>query len=72
MGCLNWMGAEGGFETIDDFRGLSLPNVTEWKRLEPELPHRREDSRGQMYRGCQLCYTACWDGTHQCIHLDRG
>jgi dihydropyrimidine dehydrogenase (NAD+) subunit PreA len=21
--------------------------------------------------GCQLCYTACWDGAHQCIHLDR-
>ena len=22
--------------------------------------------------GCELCYTACWDGAHQCIHLDRG
>jgi dihydropyrimidine dehydrogenase (NAD+) subunit PreA len=21
--------------------------------------------------GCGLCYTACWDGAHQCIHLDR-
>ena len=21
--------------------------------------------------GCQLCYVACWDGAHQCIHLDR-
>ncbi|MEO6924691.1 MAG: 4Fe-4S dicluster-binding protein, partial [Bryocella sp.] len=21
--------------------------------------------------GCQLCYTACWDGAHQCIHMDR-
>jgi len=21
--------------------------------------------------GCDLCYTACWDGAHQCIHLDR-
>src|SRR5262249_19127244 len=21
--------------------------------------------------GCELCYTACWDGAHQCIHLDR-
>src|SRR5262249_11419098 len=20
--------------------------------------------------GCQLCYTACWDGAHQCIHVD--
>ena len=21
--------------------------------------------------GCQLCHIACWDGAHQCIHLDR-
>ena len=21
--------------------------------------------------GCELCYIACWDGAHQCIHLDR-
>jgi dihydropyrimidine dehydrogenase (NAD+) subunit PreA len=21
--------------------------------------------------GCELCYTACWDGAHQCIHMDR-
>ena len=21
--------------------------------------------------GCQLCHLACWDGAHQCIHLDR-
>src|SRR5262249_30756503 len=20
--------------------------------------------------GCDLCYVACWDGAHQCIHLD--
>jgi dihydropyrimidine dehydrogenase (NAD+) subunit PreA len=20
--------------------------------------------------GCELCYIACWDGAHQCIHLD--
>ena len=21
--------------------------------------------------GCDLCYIACWDGAHQCIHIDR-
>src|ERR1700723_1449933 len=31
-GLLEWM-AEKGFRTIDDFRGLSLPNVREWKQL---------------------------------------
>src|SRR6201982_3535208 len=31
-GLTGWM-AEKGFATIDDFRGLSLPNVREWKEL---------------------------------------
>src|SRR3954451_17035813 len=31
-GLLGWM-AEKGFAAIDDFRGLSLPNVLEWKQL---------------------------------------
>src|SRR5437667_180090 len=21
--------------------------------------------------GCDLCYIACWDGAHQCIHIDK-
>src|ERR1700675_214266 len=31
-GLNNWMD-EKGFKTIEDFRGLSIPNVTEWKHL---------------------------------------
>src|SRR3954465_12423744 len=29
----NWM-EEKGFATVDDFRGLSLPKVTEWQHLD--------------------------------------
>ena len=68
-GLLGWM-AEKGFATIDDFRGLSLPNVREWKHLNLNyqiVARIHED----LCIGCQLCYTACWDGAHQCIHLDR-
>src|SRR5436190_4240408 len=68
-GLLEWM-AEKGFATIDDFRGLSLPNVLEWKQLNLNyqiVARIHED----LCIGCQLCYTACWDGAHQCIHLDR-
>jgi dihydropyrimidine dehydrogenase (NAD+) subunit PreA len=68
-GLLNWM-AEKGFTTLEDFRGLSLPNVREWKQLNLNyqiVARIHED----LCIGCQLCYTACWDGAHQCIHLDR-
>ncbi|MEI9979520.1 MAG: hypothetical protein WDN23_11070 [Edaphobacter sp.] len=68
-GLLAWM-AEKGFATIDDFRGLSLPNVREWKELNLnyQIVARIHE---ELCIGCQLCYVACWDGAHQCIHLDR-
>src|SRR5271165_2349269 len=65
----NWMRTKG-FATIEDFRGLSLPHVTEWKHLNLNfkiVAHIDE----QKCIGCDLCHIACWDGAHQCIHLDR-
>jgi dihydropyrimidine dehydrogenase (NAD+) subunit PreA len=68
-GLLNWM-SEKGFATLDDFRGLALPNVREWKQLNLNYKVIARIDPG-LCIGCQLCYTACWDGAHQCIHLDR-
>ncbi len=68
-GLLNWMAAKG-FDTLDDFRGLALPNVREWKNLNLNFKVVAKINPG-LCIGCQLCYTACWDGAHQCIHLDR-
>jgi dihydropyrimidine dehydrogenase (NAD+) subunit PreA len=65
----NWMRSKG-FASIEDFRGLSLPKVTEWKHLNLNykiVAHINE----QKCIGCDLCHIACWDGAHQCIHLDR-
>ncbi len=42
--------------------------MTEWQHLD--LNYKivaRIDPRTCI--GCQLCYTACWDGAHQCIHV---
>ncbi len=68
-GLLTWM-EQKGFSTLDDFRGLSLPNVREWKELNLNYKVVARIHQ-ELCIGCQLCYTACWDGAHQCIHLDR-
>jgi dihydropyrimidine dehydrogenase (NAD+) subunit PreA len=68
-GLANWMD-EKRFASIEDFLGRSLPRITEWKHLD--LNYRivaRIDE--QKCIGCDLCYAACWDGAHQCIHQDR-
>lgn len=65
----NWMRTKG-FASIEDFRGLSLPRVTDWKHLNLNFKIvARIDE--QKCIGCDLCHIACWDGAHQCIHLDR-
>jgi len=68
-GLSNWMDAKG-FATIEDFRGLSLAKVTEWKNLNLnyKIVARIDEA---LCIGCQLCHIACWDGAHQCIHVDR-
>jgi dihydropyrimidine dehydrogenase (NAD+) subunit PreA len=68
-GLSQWMD-EKGLRTIDDFRGASLPKLTEWKHLDLNYKIVARINR-QTCIGCDLCYIACWDGAHQCIHIDR-
>ncbi|MBI4910848.1 MAG: NAD-dependent dihydropyrimidine dehydrogenase subunit PreA [Acidobacteria bacterium] len=63
-----WMDSKG-FRTLEEFRGLSLPRVTEWQHLDLKYRIVARIDPGKCI-GCQLCYTACWDGAHQCIHVD--
>ena len=65
----NWMD-EKGFRTIEDFRGLSVPKITEWKHLDLNYRIVARINR-ETCIGCDLCYIACWDGAHQCIHVDK-
>jgi dihydropyrimidine dehydrogenase (NAD+) subunit PreA len=59
-----------GYNTIYDFVGKALPNVTEWKHLN--LKHKVVAAiNPDTCIGCDLCYTACDDGAHQAIKLDK-
>jgi dihydropyrimidine dehydrogenase (NAD+) subunit PreA len=68
-GLANWM-QEKGFTRIADFQGGSLAKVEEWKHLNLNYKIVARIHEEKCI-GCELCYTACWDGAHQCIHLDR-
>jgi dihydropyrimidine dehydrogenase (NAD+) subunit PreA len=65
-GLKNWMDSHG-FATLDDFRGRSVPRVTDWKNLNLNYKIVAR-IHPEKCIGCDLCYTACWDGAHQCIH----
>ncbi len=67
-GLSQWMDGKG-FATIDDFRGKSVPRVTEWKHLDLNYKIIARIHPDKCI-GCQLCYVACWDGAHQCIHMN--
>jgi dihydropyrimidine dehydrogenase (NAD+) subunit PreA len=67
-GLSNWMD-EKGFRTVDDFRGLTLPNIMDWKHLDLNYKIVARIHEDKCI-GCELCYIACWDGAHQCIHLN--
>ena len=65
-GLSNWMD-EKGFRTIEDFRGRTVPKTTEWKHLDLNYKIVARINPDKCI-GCDLCYVACWDGAHQCIH----
>jgi dihydropyrimidine dehydrogenase (NAD+) subunit PreA len=43
--------------------------VTEWQHLDLNYKIVARINPDTCI-GCQLCYAACWDGAHQCIHVD--
>jgi dihydropyrimidine dehydrogenase (NAD+) subunit PreA len=67
-GLSNWMD-EKGFRTTDDFRGRTLPKIMDWKHLDLNYKIVARIHEDKCI-GCELCYIACWDGAHQCIHTN--
>ena len=69
-GMLNWM-EEKGFETINDFIGKSVPNITHWEDLDINYHHIAKIDQNKCIH-CGLCYIACEDTSHQSINLEYG
>ena len=68
-GLSDWMDAKG-FKTVNDFIGLSAPNIVDWKKLNLHHKTVAVIDRDKCI-GCDLCYVACNDTAHQCIDIDR-
>lgn len=69
-GLEGWMRRKG-FRALTDFIGRSAARVVEWKNLD--LHHKTAaviDPAKCI--GCEVCFTACNDGAHQCIDLRPG
>ena len=69
-GLSNWMD-EMGFRTLADVRGKSLPRIVSWGDLDLNYKLIAE-IHPEKCIGCQLCYIACEDGSHQSIRLVPG
>jgi dihydropyrimidine dehydrogenase (NAD+) subunit PreA len=69
-GVTNYM-KEKGFSKVSDFVGLASKNTTDWGNLDLNYSVKAVIDNNKCI-GCQLCHVACWDGAHQCIHLQPG
>ncbi len=59
---------EKGMSSVSELRGLAVPGYKDWGDLD--LSYRVvADIDEDKCIGCQLCYVACMDGAHQCIHI---
>ena len=64
-GLSNWMD-EKGYRTLDDFRGLAVPNVVDWQDLNMNYETVARIDQ-ELCIKCGLCHIACEDTSHQAI-----
>ncbi len=57
---------EKGFATIEDFRGMAVPNVTDWQYLNLNYVTKAKINQEACIK-CGRCHIACEDTSHQAI-----
>src|SRR6185437_5611222 len=66
-GLSDWLD-EHGMKSVNELRGRAVAQYKEWGDLDLSYRVVADIDPGKCI-GCQLCYVACMDGAHQCIHL---
>ena len=61
---------EKGYETIEDFRGRAVPNVTDWQYLNLNYVTKAKIDQDLCIK-CGRCYAACEDTSHQAIMQEK-
>ena len=69
-GLQEWM-AEKGFDSVADFQGLAVPNVTDWQYLNLNYVTKARIDQDLCIK-CGRCFAACEDGSHQAIAIRPG
>ncbi|HFC05550.1 MAG TPA: NAD-dependent dihydropyrimidine dehydrogenase subunit PreA [Rhizobiales bacterium] len=67
-GLSRWMD-EKGYQTIDDFVGMAVPNVVNWEKLNLNFITKAVIDQDQCIK-CGRCHIACEDTSHQAITLE--
>ncbi|TCK07010.1 NAD-dependent dihydropyrimidine dehydrogenase subunit PreA [Marinobacterium mangrovicola] len=65
-GLSRWMD-EKGYARIEDFRGLAVPNTTDWKYLDINYKSIAQIDQDKCIN-CGRCHIACEDTSHQAIN----
>ena len=68
-GLSRWMD-EKGYATIEDFRGLAVPNVTDWQYLNLNYVTKAKIDQDLCIK-CGRCYAVCEDTSHQAISAEK-
>jgi dihydropyrimidine dehydrogenase (NAD+) subunit PreA len=68
-GLSRWMD-EKGYQSIEDFRGRAVPNVTDWQYLNLNYVTKARIDQDLCIK-CGRCYAACEDTSHQAIMKEK-
>ena len=69
-GLENYMDQKG-FQTIEDFRGMALPSVTDWRYLNLNHVDKAVIDQASCIK-CGRCHLVCEDTSHQAISAITG